>query len=214
MVITGESRRGQDHAGAHARPPARIAERRDGPGRQHAARGRRPRAHGGRGFGLPTRVEQGRRCSPGSSSSCSSTHRQGKRALLMVDEAQNLPRGVGRGAAHAVELQRRREAAAAELHAGPAGVPPDLQSPHMEQLRQRVIASCHLGPMDARGDRGLHHAPAADRRAGAAIRRSARTPSPPSTSTPAAFRAGSTSCATACCSWASWTRSTRSPARK
>ena len=24
-----------------------------------------------------------------------------------------------------------------------------LQSPHMEQLRQRVIASCHLGPMDA-----------------------------------------------------------------
>ena len=23
-----------------------------------------------------------------------------------------------------------------------------LQSPHMEQLRQRVIASCHLGPMD------------------------------------------------------------------
>ena len=58
-----------------------------------------------------------------------STHRQGKRALLMVDEAQNLPRGVGRGTAHAVEFQRRREAAAAELHAGPAGVPQDPAEP-------------------------------------------------------------------------------------
>ena len=38
-----------------------------------------------------------------------------------------------------------------------------LQSPAMEQLRQRVIASCHLGPMDERGNRSLHRASAADR---------------------------------------------------
>ena len=29
-----------------------------------------------------------------------------------------------------------------------------LQSPHMQQLRQRVIASCHIGPMDAEETRG------------------------------------------------------------
>src|SRR5204863_4720111 len=29
-----------------------------------------------------------------------------------------------------------------------------LQSPHMRQLRQRVIAACHIGPMDAAETRG------------------------------------------------------------
>lgn len=29
-----------------------------------------------------------------------------------------------------------------------------MQSPHMEQLRQRVIAACHIGPMDAEETRG------------------------------------------------------------
>ena len=46
-----------------------------------------------------------------------------------------------------------------------------LQGPDMEQLRQRVIASYHLGPLDAAGNRGLHPAPAHRLRAGKAIRR-------------------------------------------
>lgn len=76
------------------------------------------------------------------------THRQGKRALLMVDEAQNLP------AASVEELRMLSNFSAGEkplLQSFMLGQPEFrriLQSPQMEQLRQRVIASCHLGPMD------------------------------------------------------------------
>ena len=76
------------------------------------------------------------------------THRQGKRALLMVDEAQNLP------PTSVEELRMLSNFSAGEkplLQSFLLGQPEFrrmLQSPHMEQLRQRVIASCHLGPMD------------------------------------------------------------------
>ena len=74
-------------------------------------------------------------------------HRQGKRALLIIDEAQNLP-------APSVEelrmLSNYVSAAKPLLQTFLLGQPEfrrTLQSPEMEQLRQRVIASCHLGPM-------------------------------------------------------------------
>jgi general secretion pathway protein A len=76
------------------------------------------------------------------------THRQGKRALLMVDEAQNLP------PQSVEELRMLSNFTSGEkplLQSFMLGQPEFrriLQSPHMEQLRQRVIASCHLGPMD------------------------------------------------------------------
>ncbi|MGB5082986.1 MAG: XrtA/PEP-CTERM system-associated ATPase [Burkholderiales bacterium] len=75
-------------------------------------------------------------------------HRQGKRALLVVDEAQNLP---------ATSVEELRMLSNFECAAKPLlqifllGQPEfrkTLQSPRMEQLSQRVIASCHLGPMD------------------------------------------------------------------
>jgi general secretion pathway protein A len=75
--------------------------------------------------------------------------RQGKRALLIVDEAQNLP------AASVEELRMLSNFVYAEkplLQRFILGQPEfrrTLQSPQLEQLRQRVIASCHLGPMDA-----------------------------------------------------------------
>ena len=75
-------------------------------------------------------------------------HRQGKRALLIVDEAQNLPAG-------SVEelrmLSNYVSASKPLLQTFLLGQPEfrrTLQSPEMEQLRQRVIATCHLGPMD------------------------------------------------------------------
>ena len=100
------------------------------------------------GFGLPqesnkavllTRLEQ----------FLLSCHRQGRRALLMVDEAQNLPQN------SVEELRMLSNFTAGEkplLQSFMLGQPEFrkiLQSPQMEQLRQRVIASCHLGPMDA-----------------------------------------------------------------
>jgi len=74
--------------------------------------------------------------------------RQGKKVLLVVDEAQNLPpRSVE-------ELRMLSNFVCADkplLQTFLLGQPEfrrTLQSPAMEQLRQRVIASCHLGPLD------------------------------------------------------------------
>jgi putative secretion ATPase (PEP-CTERM system associated) len=75
-------------------------------------------------------------------------NRQGKRALLVVDEAQNLP------AKSIEELRMMSNYVSASkplLQTFLLGQPElraTLQSPDMEQLRQRIIASCHLGPMD------------------------------------------------------------------
>ena len=76
-------------------------------------------------------------------------HKRGKRALLIVDEAQNLP-------TRSVEELRMLSnfvcAAKPLLQTFLLGQPEfrkTLQRPEMEQLRQRVIAACHLGPMSA-----------------------------------------------------------------
>lgn len=75
-------------------------------------------------------------------------HLQGKRVLLIVDEAQNIPPS-------SVEelrmLSNFVHGARPLLQTFLLGQPEFrriLQSPAMEQLRQRVIASCHLGPLD------------------------------------------------------------------
>ena len=74
--------------------------------------------------------------------------RQGKRCLLIVDEAQNLT-------AHAVEelrmlsnFQFETQALLQSFLIGQPEFRGIMQSPHMQQLRQRVIAACHIGPMD------------------------------------------------------------------
>jgi putative secretion ATPase (PEP-CTERM system associated) len=76
-------------------------------------------------------------------------NRQGRRALLVVDEAQNLtPRAVE-------ELRMLSNFQTSEtslLQSFLLGQPEfryTLQGEGMQQLRQRIIASYHLGPMDA-----------------------------------------------------------------
>jgi len=76
-------------------------------------------------------------------------HRQGKRALLVVDEAQNLP---ARSLEELRMLSNFVSAGKPLLQTFLLGQPEfrrTLLRPDMEQLRQRVIASCHLGPLDA-----------------------------------------------------------------
>jgi type II secretory pathway predicted ATPase ExeA len=75
-------------------------------------------------------------------------NQQGKRALLIVDEAQNLP-------SMSVEelrmLSNFVQANRPLLQTFLLGQPEfrrTLQGPDMEQLRQRVIATYHLGPLD------------------------------------------------------------------
>jgi putative secretion ATPase (PEP-CTERM system associated) len=79
---------------------------------------------------------------------------QGRRGLLIVDEAQNL-------APHAVEELRMLSNYQLETHSliqsflvGQPEFRGILQSPQMQQLRQRVIAACHIGPMDAEETQG------------------------------------------------------------
>lgn len=79
---------------------------------------------------------------------------KGQRALLIVDEAQNLT-------ARAVEELRMLSNFQLETHAllqsflvGQPEFRQTMQSPHMLQLRQRVIAACHIGAMDPDETRG------------------------------------------------------------
>jgi len=75
-------------------------------------------------------------------------HKQGKRVLLLVDEAQNLP------ASSLEELRMLSNFVYADqplLQTFLLGQPEfrqTLQSQKLEQLRQRVIASCHLGSLE------------------------------------------------------------------
>jgi len=75
-------------------------------------------------------------------------HKSGRRVLLVVDEAQNVP-------ARALEELRMLSNFVCDdkpvLQTFLLGQPEfrkTIQSPELEQLRQRVIATCHLGPLD------------------------------------------------------------------
>jgi general secretion pathway protein A len=75
-------------------------------------------------------------------------NQQGKRALLIVDEAQNLPwTSVEELRMLSNFLQANRPLLQTFLLGQPE-FRRTLQSPDMEQLRQRVIATYHLGPLD------------------------------------------------------------------
>ncbi len=73
----------------------------------------------------------------------------GKRALLIVDEAQNLsPRAIEE-LRMLSNFQLGEHALLQSFLVGQPEFRETMQSEHMQQLRQRVIATYHLGPMDA-----------------------------------------------------------------
>ena len=73
---------------------------------------------------------------------------EGKRALLVVDEAQNLtPRAVEE-LRMLSNFQLGEQALLQSFLIGQPELRTMMQSPQMQQLRQRVIASYHLGPLD------------------------------------------------------------------
>jgi putative secretion ATPase (PEP-CTERM system associated) len=75
--------------------------------------------------------------------------RQGKRALLVVDEAQNLtPRAVEE-LRMLSNFQTNERSLIQTFLLGQPEFRGILQSPDMQQLRQRVVASYHLGPLDS-----------------------------------------------------------------
>lgn len=76
-------------------------------------------------------------------------HEDGKRALLIVDEAQNLtPRAVEE-LRMLSNFQVDNKALLQSFLIGQPEFRQIMQQPEMRQLKQRVIASYHLGPLDA-----------------------------------------------------------------
>lgn len=78
----------------------------------------------------------------------------GKRCLLIVDEAQNLtPRAVEE-LRMLSNFQFGNQSLLQSFLIGQPEFREILQGPGMQQLRQRVIAACHIGPMDLEETQG------------------------------------------------------------
>ena len=71
-----------------------------------------------------------------------------KRALLIVDEAQNLPPRAIEELRMLSNFQFGDQALLQSFLVGQPELRAMMQGPQMQQLRQRVIASYHLGPLD------------------------------------------------------------------
>ena len=74
--------------------------------------------------------------------------REGKRCLLVIDEAQNLSMQAVEELRMLSNFQRDTHALLQSFLIGQPEFRHTLQSPQMTQLRQRVIAACHIGPLD------------------------------------------------------------------
>ena len=73
---------------------------------------------------------------------------QDKRVLLVVDEAQNLPAETVEELRMLSNFQGENRSLIQSFLLGQDEFRHTIQSPGMEQLRQRIIASCHLNPLD------------------------------------------------------------------
>ena len=74
-------------------------------------------------------------------------HKQGKRALLLVDEAQNLPSETVEELRMLSNFQLDDKPLIQSCLLGQEELKDIIQAPNMEQFRQRIIASAHLKPL-------------------------------------------------------------------
>ena len=78
-----------------------------------------------------------------------SLHNQGKRALLLVDEAQNLPPETVEELRMLSNFQLNNKPLIQSFLLGQEELKGIIQAPNMEQFRQRIIASAHLKPLSS-----------------------------------------------------------------
>jgi len=76
-------------------------------------------------------------------------HKQGKRALLLVDEAQNLSLETIEELRMLSNFQAQGKPLLQSFLLGQEELQLILRAPKMEQFRQRIVASCHLAPLTA-----------------------------------------------------------------
>ncbi len=74
-------------------------------------------------------------------------NQQGKRALLLVDEAQNLPSETVEELRMLSNFQLNNKPLIQSFLLGQEELKDIIQAPNMEQFRQRIIASAHLKPL-------------------------------------------------------------------
>lgn len=74
-------------------------------------------------------------------------NQQGKRALLIVDEAQNLPAETVEELRMLSNFQLNNKPLIQSFLLGQEELKDIIQAPNMEQFRQRIIASAHLKPL-------------------------------------------------------------------
>ena len=79
---------------------------------------------------------------------------EGKRSLLVVDEAQNLTARAVEELRMLSNFQFGKQALLQTFLVGQPEFRLILQHPKMQQLRQRVTATCHIGPLDIDETRG------------------------------------------------------------
>lgn len=79
---------------------------------------------------------------------------EGRRALLVVDEAQNLTPQAMEELRMLSNYQLEKHALLQSFLVGQPEFRRMLENPSMQQLRQRVIAACHISPMDRDECRG------------------------------------------------------------
>ncbi len=79
---------------------------------------------------------------------------QGKRCLLIVDEAQNLTPNAVEELRMLSNFQFGQQALLQTFLVGQPEFRAILQSPTMQQLKQRVTATCHIGPLDEKETQG------------------------------------------------------------
>ncbi len=77
-----------------------------------------------------------------------SLNKQGKRALLIVDEAQNLPTETVEELRMLSNFQLDNKPLIQSFLLGQEELKDIIQAPNMEQFRQRIIASAHLKPLN------------------------------------------------------------------
>lgn len=100
-------------------------------------------------FGIPTAAETKADLLVALEGFLVSTYRAGKRCLLVVDEAQNLSMQAVEELRMLSNFQLNTHALLQSFLVGQPEFRFTLQRPELTQLRQRVIAACHIAPMDA-----------------------------------------------------------------
>jgi general secretion pathway protein A len=113
-------------------------------------------------FGIPTSSETKADLLVALEAFLVSIYRSGKRCLLVVDEAQNLSMQAVEELRMLSNFQLNTHALLQSFLVGQPEFRYTLQSPQLTQLRQRVIAACHIGPMDTKETQAyiehrLHH---------------------------------------------------------